>query len=157
MTGSARVGRERERKVTRGNERASTHARRALLSHARIARTHASARIVSRLRKPACEKLANGEQRRESVGSPTWFASNQSARHRRRISSWFPARRAAFAFARERDGREKKISHGSARASERRATNSRMEERERASGGSVRKEEERTSLHRVLTPPSLRR
>lgn len=69
--------------------------------------THARRRSAYSAAKTGVRKVANGEQRRESVGSPTWLTNGQSALHHRWISSWFPARYTAFAFTHERDGREK--------------------------------------------------
>lgn len=111
--------------------------------------THARRRSAYSAAKTGVRKVANGEQRRESVGSPTWLTNGQSALHHRWISSWFPARYTAFAFTHERDGREKerererKKKAGECTREQRASYKFAKEGERKANDGRRKKEEER--------------
>lgn len=157
----ARDERERERRKeeSRERKRASEHACTLTRSRARMVGTHARRRSAYSAAKTGVRKVANGEQRRESVGSPTWLTYGQSALHHRRISSWFPARYTPRLRSRARETdrrkRERKKKQESARASKERVTNSRKKKRERASVGRGEKEEERRVCIASRLPPTL--
>jgi len=108
----------------RGNERVSEHACTLARSRARMARTE---RARSRLRKPACEKQPMASRGGSRWGHPRGSLATNQRDYRRRISSWFPARCAAFAFAPERD----RLREKSESARERETERERERERER--------------------------
>lgn len=160
----ARGERERERERGRGKPREETSERARITltrSRARIVGTHARRRSAYSAAKTSVRKVANGEQRRESVGSPTWLTNDQSARQHRWISSWFPARYTTFAFTHERDGRGKEREREKER--EKKAgecTREQGESYEFAKEGTrearrwqKKKRRRETSLHRVSAAP----
>lgn len=153
--------RERMKERGRGKSREEMNKRARMHVHA-LACTHARRRSAYSAAKTGVRKVTNGEQRRESVGSPTWLTNGQSALYHRWISSWFPARYTAFAFTHERDGREKETERGKKAGEctreQRKSYEFAKEEERNASDGRRKKEEERrVCIASRLLPPYLGR
>lgn len=147
---------ERSEEESRARKRTSEHACTLTRSRARMVGTHARRRSAYSAAKTGVRKITNGEQRRESVGSPTWLTNGQSALHHRWISSWFPARYTAFAFTHEKDGRQKEKEEkkaGECTHERRESYKLAKEEERRARRWQKKKRRRETSLHRVSTAP----